>query len=78
MSIICANASPPTQYRSAAQDEVTKLEATMAPWKKFAGEMADKEEACPAIKHLFLLIGAQPNTRWLSESGIGLDAKDLS
>jgi thioredoxin reductase (NADPH) len=34
-----------------------------------------KEEACVPIRHLFLLIGAAPNTRWLSRSGIGLDAK---
>ncbi len=34
-----------------------------------------KEEECPSIRHLFLLIGAAPNTRWLSRSGIGLDAK---
>jgi thioredoxin reductase (NADPH) len=27
------------------------------------------------IRHLFLFIGADPNTRWLSGSGVGLDAK---
>jgi thioredoxin reductase (NADPH) len=28
-----------------------------------------------AINHLFLFIGAEPNTDWLSGSGIALDAK---
>jgi thioredoxin reductase (NADPH) len=28
-----------------------------------------------AIRHLFLFIGAQPNTDWLSGSGIALDPK---
>ena len=29
------------------------------------------------FKHLFLFIGAEPNTDWLSGSGIALDAKDF-
>lgn len=33
------------------------------------------EETCKPIRHLFLLIGAEPNTRWLEKSGIALDAK---
>jgi thioredoxin reductase (NADPH) len=33
-----------------------------------------QEESC-AISHLFLLIGAAPNTKWLAESGIDLDNK---
>jgi thioredoxin reductase (NADPH) len=33
------------------------------------------EETCRPIQHLFLLIGAEPNTRWLAQSGIALDAK---
>jgi thioredoxin reductase (NADPH) len=32
-------------------------------------------ENTSAIRHLFLLIGAAPNTRWLAQSGIALDAK---
>jgi thioredoxin reductase (NADPH) len=56
--------------------EVTKLEGHDGSLEKVCWRnWQTKEEACPAIKHLFLLIGAQPNTRWLSESGIGLDAK---
>ena len=30
---------------------------------------------CRAIRHLFLLIGAAPNTRWLVQSGIAVDPK---
>jgi thioredoxin reductase (NADPH) len=34
-----------------------------------------KEEVHRRIRHLFLFIGAQPNTDWLSESGVKLDPK---
>ncbi|HTP28976.1 MAG TPA: FAD-dependent oxidoreductase [Anaeromyxobacteraceae bacterium] len=33
------------------------------------------EETRRAISHLFLFIGADPNTSWLSRSGVALDAK---
>jgi thioredoxin reductase (NADPH) len=33
------------------------------------------EEERHAIQHLFLFIGADPNTDWLSESGVTLDGK---
>lgn len=39
-------------------------------WRRAAGE-----EDTRLIRHLFLLIGAAPNTRWLAQSGIALDAK---
>jgi thioredoxin reductase (NADPH) len=32
-------------------------------------------ETSKAIRHLFLLIGAAPNTNWLAQSGIALDEK---
>jgi thioredoxin reductase (NADPH) len=34
-----------------------------------------KEEVRRPIRHLFLFIGAEPNTAWLSGSGVALDAK---
>jgi thioredoxin reductase (NADPH) len=34
-----------------------------------------RAETSRAIRHLFLLIGAAPNTTWLAKSGIALDAK---
>jgi thioredoxin reductase (NADPH) len=33
------------------------------------------EETRLPIRHLFLFIGAEPNTSWLSESDVALDAK---
>jgi thioredoxin reductase (NADPH) len=33
------------------------------------------EETRRAIRHLFLFIGADPNTSWLSGAGVALDAK---
>jgi len=36
---------------------------------------ASGEEVRRPIRHLFLFIGADPNTDWLSESGVALDAK---
>ncbi|HWU26554.1 MAG TPA: FAD-dependent oxidoreductase [Rhizomicrobium sp.] len=33
------------------------------------------EETARAIRHLFLLIGAEPNTSWLANAGIDVDAK---
>ena len=46
-----------------------KLEAVC--WKI----AADGQEVRRSINHLFLFIGADPNTDWLRGSGIGLDAK---
>jgi thioredoxin reductase (NADPH) len=39
-------------------------------WRRAAGE-----DMTRAVRHLFLLIGAVPNTRWLAQSGIKLDGK---
>jgi thioredoxin reductase (NADPH) len=36
---------------------------------------AQREEMQRPVRHLFLFIGADPNTDWLSASGIALDAK---
>jgi thioredoxin reductase (NADPH) len=36
---------------------------------------ASGEEVRRSIRHVFLFIGADPNTDWLAESGIALDAK---
>ena len=36
---------------------------------------ADGEEVQQHIRHLFLFIGAEPNTGWLSGSGVALDTK---
>jgi thioredoxin reductase (NADPH) len=36
---------------------------------------SDRQEVRRAINHLFLFIGAEPNTDWLKDSGIALDPK---
>ena len=36
---------------------------------------ATGEEVRRPIRHLFIFIGAEPNTDWLSDSGVTLDAK---
>jgi thioredoxin reductase (NADPH) len=36
---------------------------------------SDEEEVRRDIQHLFLFIGAAPNTEWLKDSGVALDAK---
>ena len=36
---------------------------------------SDEEEIRREIRHLFLFIGAAPNTEWLKESGVSLDTK---
>ena len=40
-------------------------------WRRRGSE----EEVRRPIRHLFLFIGAEPNTDWLSGSGVALDAK---
>src|SRR5262249_50697430 len=40
-------------------------------WKSHGSQ---EEGRCP-IRHLFLFIGADPNTDWLAGSGVELDAK---
>jgi thioredoxin reductase (NADPH) len=57
------------------QTQVTALEGRdgmleAIRWRGTAGE-----ETRHAVSHLFLLIGAAPNTKWLSGSGVATDAK---
>jgi thioredoxin reductase (NADPH) len=43
-------------------------------WRQGSGEGSAEDVRRP-IQHLFLFIGAEPNTGWLSGSGVALDAK---
>jgi thioredoxin reductase len=43
--------------------------------KRFAGAKVLHEEVRREIRHLFLFIGADPNTDWLAGSSVALDAK---
>jgi len=58
------------------QAQITGIEATdgvlQAIRWRLGGSNADTRRA---IRHLFLFIGADPNTDWLSGSGVALDAK---
>ena len=56
--------------------EVTEVESASGTleaihWR----QRATNEQVRRAIRHLFLLIGADPNTDWLAGSGVTLDAK---
>jgi thioredoxin reductase (NADPH) len=58
------------------QTEVTALEGRGGTldgirWRN----TASGEETYRPVKHLFLFIGAEPNTDWLAPSGVALDAK---
>jgi thioredoxin reductase (NADPH) len=54
---------------SALEGNGGKLEAIL--WRRRAAA----EPVRRSIQHLFLFVGAEPNTNWLSESGIALDDK---
>jgi thioredoxin reductase (NADPH) len=56
------------------QATVTALEGHDGVLETIRWRCAGREESCQAA-HLFLLIGAQPNTRWLSGSGVRTCAK---
>ena len=59
--------------------EVTKLEGRDGSLENVCWRNWQTQEAtCRPIRHLFLLIGAEPNTRWLAKSGIALDAKGFA
>jgi thioredoxin reductase (NADPH) len=54
---------------------VTGLEGVNGALQALRWRDADGEETRRAIRHLFLFIGADPNTDWLAGSGIALDEK---
>lgn len=58
------------------QTEVTGLEGTGSMLEAVRWRRGPSgEEVRRPIRHLFLFIGAEPNTDWLSGSGVALDAK---
>ena len=73
---LCERIAAQPNIQVLVQTEVTKLEGhdgllENICWRNWQ----TKEEACRPIRHLFLLIGAAPNTRWLVQSGIAVDPK---
>ncbi|MER8400212.1 FAD-dependent oxidoreductase [Mesorhizobium sp. M1348] len=57
-----------------AETQITALEGDDANLGKVRWRNRDTETARP-IRHLFLFIGADPNTDWLAQCGVALDAK---
>ncbi len=54
--------------------EVTGLEGSDGRLETIRWRQNGSEERCE-IRHLFLFIGAEPNTDWLRDSGVALDGK---
>ena len=54
---------------------LTGLEGTNGALQALRWRDTDGDETRRAIRHLFLFIGADPNTDWLAGSGIALDEK---
>jgi len=58
------------------ETEVTALEGKDGSLERICWRSRKTGEAtCRDIRHLFLLIGAAPNTNWLAQSGLKLDGK---
>jgi thioredoxin reductase (NADPH) len=57
------------------QANVTGLEGRDGVLEAIRWQQGSGKEVRKPIQHLFLFIGAEPNTDWLSGSGIALDAK---
>jgi thioredoxin reductase (NADPH) len=59
-----------------AQSEVVKLEGADGTLETLAWRnVRTGAETSKRVSHLFLFIGADPNTDWLAGSGVDLDAK---
>jgi thioredoxin reductase (NADPH) len=57
------------------QTQITALEGRNGVLETVRWRGKSGEAASQAIEHLFLLIGAAPNTRWLNGSGVATDEK---
>jgi thioredoxin reductase (NADPH) len=57
------------------ETKITGLEGSDGRLERVHWRRGTGEDDTRPIRHLFLFIGAAPNTRWLAQSGIALDAK---
>jgi thioredoxin reductase (NADPH) len=57
------------------QTQITALEGRNGVLETVRWRGKSGEAASQAIEHLFLLIGAAPNTKWLNGSGVATDEK---
>ena len=64
-----------TNVEVLTQTKVTGLEGRDGVLEAIRWRQGSGEEVRRPIQHLFLFIGADPNTGWLSGSGVALDAK---
>jgi len=64
---------PNVEVRTGAQ--VTGLDGRDGALEAIHWRERDGEQSSRRIRHLFLFIGAIPNTEWLSGSGVTLDAR---
>jgi thioredoxin reductase (NADPH) len=55
--------------------QITALEGSNGVLQTVCWRGGNGEQMCRPIGHLFLFIGAEPNTDWLSRSGVALDEK---
>jgi len=73
---LCERIAAQPNIEVLVQTEVTKLEGHDGSLENICWRNRQtRHETCRPIRHLFLLIGAEPNTRWLTQSGIAVDAK---
>ncbi|MFT3729994.1 MAG: FAD-dependent oxidoreductase [Hyphomicrobium sp.] len=57
------------------QSEITQLEGADGILDTITWRTASGEDCCRKIRHLFLFIGADPETAWLTDTGVRLDPK---
>lgn len=55
--------------------EITRLEGNDGILETIAWRSPSGDEVCRSVRHLFLFIGADPETGWLAETGVKLDPK---
>jgi thioredoxin reductase (NADPH) len=73
---LCERIAAQPNIEVLVQTEVTKLEGHDGALENICWRNRQtRNETCRPIRHLFLLIGAAPNTRWLVQSGIAVDPK---
>jgi thioredoxin reductase (NADPH) len=73
---LCERIAAQPNIQVLVQTEVTKLEGRDGALENICWRNRQtRNETCRPIRHLFLLIGAAPNTRWLVQSGIAVDPK---
>lgn len=57
------------------RSEITSLEGSDGILDSITWRTADGDDICRKARHLFLFIGADPETKWLGDTGVQLDPK---